>query len=192
MGRYEIRLSGAGGQGLILAGFILAEAVVRFTDQEVIQTQSYGPEARGGASKAEVIISDEEIDYPQVTKPDFLLALTQEAYNKYNRDLKEYGTMIVDERVDAAFRGGPTYVVPIQRKTQERLGTRLVVNVVSLALFNHLHEVVPVDKLQEAVLERVPRGTEDLNKKALELGQELAQELNTYKVFREEEEVEDE
>ncbi len=188
MGRYEIRLSGAGGQGLILAGFILAEAVVRFTDQEVIQTQSYGPEARGGASKAEVIISDEEIDYPQVTKPDFLLALTQEAYNKYNRDLKEYGTMIVDERVDAAFRGGPTYVVPIQRKTQERLGTRLVVNVVSLALFNHLHEVVPVDKLQEAVLERVPRGTEDLNKKALELGQELAQELNTYKVFREEEE----
>lgn len=190
MARYEIRLSGAGGQGLILAGIILSEAVVRFTDKEVVQTQSYGPEARGGASKAEVIISDEEIDYPQVNKPDFLLALTQEAYNKYNRDLKEYGIMVVDERVDIATRGGPTYVVPIQKLTQEKLGTRMVVNVVSLALFNKLHEVVKTDELKEAVLERVPRGTEDLNQKALELGEELAENLNQYKIKSKEEEEE--
>ncbi len=191
MARYEIRLSGAGGQGLILAGIILSEAVVRFTDKEVVQTQSYGPEARGGASKAEVIISDEEIDYPQVNKPDFLLALTQEAYNKYNRDLKEYGIMVVDERVDIAMRGGPTYVVPIQKLTQEKLGTRMVVNVVSLALFNKLHEVVETEKLREVVLERVPRGTEDLNKKALELGEELAENLNQYKIKSKEEEEEE-
>lgn len=191
MARYEIRLSGAGGQGLILAGIILSEAVVRFTDKEVVQTQSYGPEARGGASKAEVIISDEEIDYPQVNKPDFLLALTQEAYNKYNRDLKEYGIMVVDERVDIAMRGGPTYVVPIQKLTQEKLGTRMVVNVVSLALFNKLHEVVETEKLREVVLERVPRGTENLNKKALELGEELAENLNQYKIKSKEEEEEE-
>ncbi len=190
MARYEIRLSGAGGQGLILAGIILSEAVVRFTDKEVIQTQSYGPEARGGASKAEVIISDEEIDYPQVNKPDFLLALTQEAYNKYNRDLKEYGTMVVDERVDISPRGGPTYAVPIQRLTQEKLGTRMVVNVVSLALFNKLHEVVETEKLKTIILERVPKGTEELNKKALELGEELANNLNQFKIKGKEEEEE--
>ncbi len=191
MARYEIRLSGAGGQGLILAGIILAEAVVKFTDKEVIQTQSYGPEARGGASKAEVIISDEEIDYPQVNKPDFLLALTQEAYNKYNRDLKEYGIMVVDERVDIAMRGGPTYVVPIQKLTQEKLGTRMVVNVVSLALFNKLHEVVESEKLKEVVLARVPKGTEELNEKALALGEELASNLNQYKIKTKEEEEEE-
>src|SRR5512142_1072470 len=94
--RYEIRLSGTGGQGLIIAGIILAEAAGIYDGKYVCQTQSYGPEARGGASKAEVVISDEEIDYPMAIKPDVLLAMSQKACDSYLFDLKPGGTLIVD------------------------------------------------------------------------------------------------
>ena len=89
MSRYELRFSGAGGQGLITAGIIMAKAASIYQGKQAVQSQSYGPEARGGASKSEVIISDEPIDYPKVTKCDALLAMTQEACNKYSDDLKE-------------------------------------------------------------------------------------------------------
>ncbi len=89
--RYEIRFSGAGGQGLILAGVIMAEAASIYEGIQAVQSQSYGPEARGGASKSEVIISDGPIDYPKATIVDALLALTQEACDKYSHDLKEGG-----------------------------------------------------------------------------------------------------
>ncbi|MGW8323373.1 MAG: 2-oxoacid:acceptor oxidoreductase family protein, partial [Thermodesulfobacteriota bacterium] len=95
-GRYEIRLSGSGGQGLVTAGIILAEAVGRHPDRFVCQSQSYGPEPRGGASKSEVIVSDEEIDYPKAIKPDVLLAMNQSACDTYLFDLKQGGTLIVD------------------------------------------------------------------------------------------------
>src|SRR5512136_1327867 len=94
--RYEIRFSGAGGQGLILAGVIMAEAASIFEGIQAVQSQSYGPEARGGASKSEVIISDGPIDYPKVTKCDALLAMTQEAADKYSSDLKEGGVLLID------------------------------------------------------------------------------------------------
>lgn len=94
----EIRLSGSGGQGIILMGIILAEAAI-MNGVNAIQSQSYGPEARGGASKAEVIINDGEIDFPKVRKPDILLALTQEAFDKYIVDIKEGGIVILDEKL---------------------------------------------------------------------------------------------
>src|SRR5210317_2115900 len=94
---YEIRLSGAGGQGLILIGKILAEAAAIYDDMNATQSQSYGPEARGGASRSEVIISDEDIDYPKAVNIDLLLALTQESVSKYYGDLKDGGIMLVDE-----------------------------------------------------------------------------------------------
>ena len=96
MSRYELRFSGAGGQGLITAGIILAEAASIHEGKQSVQSQSYGPEARGGASKSEVIISDAPIDYPKVTKCDALLALTQEACDKYSHDLKEGGVLLID------------------------------------------------------------------------------------------------
>ena len=89
MSRFEIRLSGSGGQGMITAGIILANAAAIYENKNSVQSQSYGPEARGGASKAEVIISSDEINYPKVTSPDFLVALTQEAYDKYSKDIKD-------------------------------------------------------------------------------------------------------
>jgi len=96
--RYEIRLSGAGGQGLILAGKILAEAAAIYENKNATQSQSYGPEARGGASRSEVIISDGDIDFPKASALDLLLCLTQEACDKYVGDLKTDGLLIVDSR----------------------------------------------------------------------------------------------
>ena len=94
--RYEIRLSGSGGQGLILIGIILAEAIGVYEGLNVVQTQSYGPEARGGASKAELVVSDEEIDYPKPQKVDLLLAMNQASCDLYYRDLKEEGKLLLD------------------------------------------------------------------------------------------------
>ena len=97
--RIEIRLSGSGGQGLILAGIILAEAAI-IDGKNAVQTQSYGPEARGGASRSEVIISNGSIDYPKVSKSDILLALTEEAVIKYKGSLKEDGLLILDSSIE--------------------------------------------------------------------------------------------
>src|SRR5512134_3608635 len=94
--RYEIRLSGEGGQGIVLAGVILAEAAAIYDGKNATQTQVYGPESRGGASKAEVIISDEEIDYPKAISVDLLLALTQAAADKFSHDLKPSGILVLD------------------------------------------------------------------------------------------------
>jgi len=100
MDRFEIRLSGAGGQGMILAGIIIAEAALYEEGLNVTQTQSYGPESRGGASRAEVVLSNEIIDFPKVIKPDILVSLTQEAYDKYNEDVKNEGIIIVDDSIE--------------------------------------------------------------------------------------------
>lgn len=174
--RYEIRLSGAGGQGLILAGVILAEAAAIYDGKEAVQSQSYGPEARGGASKSEVIISDEEIDYPKATRIDALLALTQESCKKYSGDLKEGGFLLVDsDFVQEVPEGNFTvYRVPIVRTAQKEVGKMIVANIVALGAMVELTGVVSKEAITEAVLARVPRGTEELNKAALSAGIEKA------------------
>ena len=103
--RIEIRLAGEGGQGMILAGIILAEAAAMFDGKNVVQTQSYGPEARGGASKSEVIIAEGEIDYPEVISADVLMVMSQEACDKYTHDLREGGILLVDSGIDTVDRG---------------------------------------------------------------------------------------
>ncbi len=190
MERYEIRLSGAGGQGLILSGIILAESIIRFTTKNAIQTQSYGPEARGGASKSEVIVSSGEIDYPKVRKPDLLLALTQEAYNKYNRELKEYGIIIVDENVYIAPRSGPTYSFPILKTAREKFGRDIFGSMISLGIVVGLVDLVSPADVEKVVIERVPRGTEETNRKAIYTGLELLEDLEKYEIQTEEEEEE--
>ncbi|NNG68255.1 2-oxoacid:acceptor oxidoreductase family protein, partial [Caldanaerobacter subterraneus] len=128
----EIRLGGSGGQGLILAGIILAEAAI--LDGKVsVQSQSYGPEARGGSSKAEVIISDGPIIYPKVLKPDVLLALTSHAYKSYKEDVKEAGLIIVDDSVEVEKESKvKTLKFPILKTAQEVVGKAYVANIVSL------------------------------------------------------------
>ena len=168
----ELRLSGSGGQGLILAGVILAEAAL-IDGKKTIQSQSYGPEARGGASKAEVIISDSDIDFIKVQKCDLLLCLTQTAYDKYGKDYTS--VLVMDSRLTLKYPEPSKVVkVPILDAAADKLGKPMVANIVALGVINGLLKLVAKEALAEAVLKRVPKGTEDLNKRALELGYELA------------------
>jgi len=171
--RVEFRLSGSGGQGLLLAGIVLAEAAIR-EGKNAVQTQSYGPEARGGSSKAEVVISEEDIDYPKATDPDFLLALTGEAYRTYGPAMGK-GLIIVDSSVtlDPAIKAR-TVALPILDTAATKVGKKVVANIVALGVLGGLSGAAGPATLADAVRERVPKGTEDLNVKALEAGLALA------------------
>jgi 2-oxoglutarate ferredoxin oxidoreductase subunit gamma len=171
--RVEFRLSGSGGQGLLLAGITLAEAAIH-AGKNAVQTQSYGPEARGGSSKAEVVISDDEIDYPKATDPDFLLALTNDAYKTYGPMMKK-GLIITDTSVtlDPAIKAR-TVALPILASAAEKVGKKVVANMVALGVLGGLSGVASKEVLKKAVVARVPKGTDELNVKALEVGLELA------------------
>lgn len=172
--KYELRLSGTGGQGLILAGIILAEAAL-LDEKLAIQSQSYGPEARGGSSKAEVIISDEAIYFPKVTRPNLLLAMSQEAMNKYGHDLPVDGILVTDSLFVTKLpeHQGKIYQLPITHTAKEALGKALVANIIALGALVKITGIVSQASLEKAVLNRVPKGTEEMNKKALLLGMEL-------------------
>ncbi len=170
----QIRLAGRGGQGQILAGIVLAEAAVTFDGLYATQSQSYGPESRGGASRAEVIISDSPVDYPKVTEADFLLCMSQEAYDKYKDELAENGTIMVDStNVDA--QDSSVIAKPITQKSEEELGRTIVANMLALGLLVGYTEVVSEEAALNAVANRVPEGTEDINQRAFKLGLEMAE-----------------
>lgn len=175
-GRYEIRFSGAGGQGLILAGVIMAEAASIYDGKQAVQSQSYGPEARGGASKSEVIISDEIIDYPKATKVDALLALTQEACDKYSHDLKEGGILLIDSDLITREPEGNFNVVKfgITNTAKNEVGREIVTNIVALGAMVALTGVVTKESAEKAVLSRVPEAFLELNKKAFNIGYDKA------------------
>lgn len=143
-----------------------------------VQSQSYGPEARGGSSKAEVIISDKVIHYPKITVPDVVLAMSQEACKKYTADLTEDGILITDslfvqEVPDKKYR--KVYQLPITQTAQEGLGKSLFANIVALGAIVKITGVVSEESLTKAVLARVPKGTEALNEKAIKLGAEMVE-----------------
>ena len=176
--RFEIRLSGSGEQGVVLAGVILAEAAALYDDKNAIQSQSYGPEARGGAARSEVVISDTEIDNPKAESIDLLLALTQEACDKYVGDLKPGGVLVADrDRVPLVPQGDYTvHHLPLVATATERLGKVQAVNIVSLGALAAVSGVVSEAALRDAVVARVPKGTEDLHRKALEAGYQLVRD----------------
>ncbi len=132
MERYEVRLSGSGGQGIIVAGIILAEAAGIYEGKQVCQTQAYGPEARGGASKAEVVISDGEIDYPKAIKPDMVLAMNQKACDSYCYDLKPGGLIIVDGTLVKDLPTPRAIALPFTHIARQELGKEMVANIVAL------------------------------------------------------------
>ena len=167
--RYEIRLAGSGGQGLILAGIILAEAAGVYDGKFVCQTQSYGPEARGGASKAEVVISDAAIDYPKAIQPDVLLALNQKSLEAFSADLKPGGLLLVDADLVKEAPASRVLALPFTRIAREA-GRVMAANIVALGALAQLTGAVSLQSLTAAVLARVPKGTEDLNRRALAAG----------------------
>lgn len=168
--RVEIRLAGEGGQGMILAGIILAEAAAIYDQKNAVQTQSYGPESRGGASKAEVIISNAEIDYPEVILADVLVALSQEACDKYAHNLKKDGLLIVDSEKVGRVPMTSAIKLPITRLAEEVTGKTITANVVVLGLLVGMTGIVSREAIEKAVIARAPRGTEKLNRKALDAG----------------------
>jgi 2-oxoglutarate ferredoxin oxidoreductase subunit gamma len=179
--RFEIRLAGSGGQGLILAGIILAEAAGVYDGKFVCQTQSYGPEARGGASKAEVVISDAPIDYPKAIQPDVLLALNQKSLEAFSSDLKPGGLLLVDADLVKEAPANRVLALPFTRIARE-LGRVMVANIVALGALVQLTGAVSLDSLTAAVLARVPKGTEDLNRQALAAGVAAAKAAGTVSV----------
>lgn len=177
--RYEMRFSGSGGQGMILAGIIMAEAASIYSDKNASQSQSYGPESRGGASRSEVIISDEEIDYPKATNIDAMLAMTQEACNKYCKDIKDGGILVVDsdEVKDVPAGNFKVYPFPITSIARNELGKTIVANIIALGMITELTKIVTHEAIEKAVLARVPAAFLDLNKKALQAGFDKAKGL---------------
>jgi 2-oxoglutarate ferredoxin oxidoreductase subunit gamma len=178
--RYEIRFSGSGGQGLILAGIIMGEAAAIFDGKQAVQSQSYGPEARGGASKSEVVISDEPIDFPKATTVDALLALTQEACDKYSADLKDGGILLVDSDMVKNLPNGNFTVVgiPIINIAKNEIGRTIVANIVALGAMVALTGVVSKESAEKAVLSRVPEAFVELNRNAFLAGYERALEAS--------------
>lgn len=171
----ELRLSGSGGQGLITAGIILAEAAIA-EGKEAVQSQSYGPEARGGASKAEVIISDKFIYHPKVVSPGVVLAMTQQAADKYSADLVEGGLLIIDtDLVPNPPQGKKIISVPITRLSTEKLGRDLFANIIALGLLVKVTGVVTIETIKKAVAHRVPPHTVDKNMEALMIGYQSIQ-----------------
>jgi 2-oxoglutarate ferredoxin oxidoreductase subunit gamma len=175
--RIEIRLAGEGGQGMILAGIILAEAAAIYDGKNVVQTQSYGPEARGGASKSEVIIAEGEIDYPEVISADVLMVMSQEACDKYAATLKKSGLLVVDQDKVGRVPTTRAVKVPIVRLAVEATGKAITANVVALGVLVGLTQVVSRDAIEKAVTARAPRGTEAVNRAALAAGFAAAQQM---------------
>ena len=176
MKNYEVRLSGSGGQGLILAGIILARAAM-FDNYKVTQTQSYGPESRGGYSRADVIISNKEIYFPEATNFNCLLALTQEACDKYLFDLRDNGTLIIDTTYvkNLALAADNTYELPFTEIAMERVGSQISTNTMSLAFLMKVTGIVSEASLEESIKETVKPAFVSLNMRAMKLGFELAE-----------------
>lgn len=176
--RFEIRLAGSGGQGLMLAGIILAEAAI-YDGKNTVYTQSYGPEARGGASRSEVIIADGDIDYPKVTQADLLLCMSQESCDKYFYGLKSDSLLILDAAHISQSPTSRACLVDITGLATEVTGRAITANVVALGLIVGLTGIVSRQAIEAAVAARVPQGTEELNLKALAAGLEEAKRLKS-------------
>jgi 2-oxoglutarate ferredoxin oxidoreductase subunit gamma len=162
---------------MILAGIILAEAAAIYDNKNATQTQSYGPEARGGASKAEVVIANGEIDHPEVIQADVLVAMSQEACDKFGNSIKKEGLLIADEEHVGRVIFSRAVKLPITRRAIEVSGKAITANVVALGALVGLTGVVSRQALTKAVTARAPKGTEEMNRAALEAGFALAEQV---------------
>ncbi|HHS51141.1 MAG TPA: 2-oxoacid:ferredoxin oxidoreductase subunit gamma [candidate division Zixibacteria bacterium] len=177
--RYEIRLSGSGGQGMITAGVILAEAISVGDNKNAVHTQSYGPEARGGMARCDVVVSSNEIYFPEATELDLLLALTQESVDAYTHLLKPGGVLIVDSDF-VKHKPDREYIeVPFVETTREKLGATIATNVVCLGFIAQHTKIVTKKSLESVLVERFPTKFEASNLKAIKLGYDLAKLIAT-------------
>jgi 2-oxoglutarate ferredoxin oxidoreductase subunit gamma len=177
----EIRLAGFGGQGIVLAGQVLGKAAALFEHLNAVFTQSYGPEARGGACSADVVLSRGEIHYPRVTRPEILVLMSEEAKNTYGSGLSGPSTVLIDEdlvQLDSVPEGSRLFKIPATRFA-EKLGRKIVANIVMLGFITSVTEVVGYEAMKQALFDSIPRGTEELNLKAFEKGYEYGKQLRS-------------
>jgi len=182
--RKEVRIAGFGGQGIILAGIVIGKAAALYDGLQAVQTQSYGPEARGGASRTELVISDEEIDYPKVHHPDIFVAMSHEALLAYLEGLKPGGILIIDpdmviEDEISSFiteHDIQVYHAPATRTADEKVGLRIVANIVMIGAITGFTGVISEEAARKAIAASVPPGTEAKNLSAFEAGMELSRE----------------
>jgi len=171
--RREVRFSGFGGQGIILSAVILGRAAVMHDNKFAVQTQVYGPEARGGASMSQVIIDDAPILFPKVTNPDIFVIMSQEGFEKYGTGADKEAVMLVDSTLVYS-RPQCRYIeIPATREAKQTLKRDIVANIVMLGALVASTHVVSEAALEKAILDSVPKGTEALNQKAMKLGLEL-------------------
>jgi 2-oxoglutarate ferredoxin oxidoreductase subunit gamma len=196
MQRTEIRLSGFGGQGIILAAYILGKAAALHDHRQATMTQNYGPESRGGACSGQVIISDAPVSYPHLTRPNVVVAMSQEAYAKYSVDLVDGGLLITDrdlvepnngelthpvlpkaDSVECRTRAARCFSIPATRIAEKDLGRKMVANIVMLGFLAALDASVSANALRQSVHDSVPKGSEDLNLRAFERGYSFGEKL---------------
>ncbi len=179
MSRFEIKIAGLGGQGIVLAAVIVGTAASIYAGKNASQAQSYGPEARGGACKSEVVISDDEIDYPKVLRPNVLAVMSQEAYDKYIHEIKPGGILLLDPDMITETRplkDVKIYPVPVTRMA-EQLGRKIVANMVMVGSITAVTEPLNIEAVEKAIVDRVPKGTEKLNIEASKQGYDYVKKL---------------
>lgn len=169
--RHEIRLCGYGGQGIVLAGHIIGQAASIFEHKYATFIQDYGPEARGGATRADVVVSDERVLYPYIETPSVLVAMSQAAYDKYHPQNHRDALVIIDNDLvqPTEMKGKRLLTVPA-RQIAEELGRMAVANSVMLGFFTAATNIVSVDAMKKAILASVPKDTGELNMKAFDCG----------------------
>ena len=162
--RVEVRISGLGGQGVVLAGVILGRAVV-YDGKYAVQTQSYGAEARGSAAKSEVIISDEKISFPKVRKCDILVAMSQSALDKHLQDLKEKGVLLVDGDMvkDVPKVKANVFRIPATKIAETELKSRIYANAIMLGALTKITQIVSKEAVEKAIADSVPEQTKENN-----------------------------
>ena len=177
--RREVRFTGFGGQGMVVMGYILGRAAAVYDGKYATMTQSYGPEARGGASSTQVIISDDNIFYPYVIAPDVLVGMSQEGYDKHRGNLAKDAFLLHDEDLVTPApdeQAKKIFKIPATRFAEE-LGRKIVANIVMLGFFSALTGIVNEEALKKAITDAVPKGTTELNLKAYEKGRSHALSL---------------
>jgi 2-oxoglutarate ferredoxin oxidoreductase subunit gamma len=170
----EVRVAGFGGQGVILSALVLGKACSIYQGQYATMTQNFGPEARGGACSAQLLLSDSPVLYPYVTQPDVLVVMSQEAYAKFAPELKDRGTLLIERdlvRVTDLPKEARVYSVPATRLAEE-LGKRMVLNIVMVGFFTAVTKLLEADAVRKAVADSVPAHFRDLNVKAFDKGYE--------------------
>jgi 2-oxoglutarate ferredoxin oxidoreductase subunit gamma len=170
----EIRVSGLGGQGIILAGYIMGKAASIYDGKQATMSQAYGPEARGSACSSQVIISDSRIHFPYVTEPEVLVCMSQEAHDKFADELRPGGTLLIDEtlvKTDGPKDDADEYTIPATQIAED-LGRRIVANIVMLGFFAAVTRITSRDSMREAVATCVPKAAIDLNLEAFDKGYE--------------------